>query len=69
MGYSPCGPKELDTTERLTTHIRMYFLHFIIQNMNFLDDISNNYMIINSTLWERRKLTVNYKFNITTLSE
>ena len=49
VGYSPQGPKKLDTTELLSTHTCMYFIHFIIQNMNFLDDIFYNHMMINPT--------------------
>ena len=49
VGYSPQDPKKLDTTELLSTHTCMYFIHFIIQNMNFLDDIFYNHMMISPT--------------------
>ena len=40
MGYSPWGPKELDTTEQLCFHFGFYFLSTCVQFLSTLEVLS-----------------------------
>jgi len=64
VGYSPCCPKELDTTERLNTHTYMH-LTIDLKNKADRNETINTFIIIfgdfNILLKAKQKKSVKYR--------
>ena len=57
MGYSPCSPKELDTTEQIT--LSLFTVSKASTDMMLCRQILNYIQILNSSFWTRSNFWVN----------